>query len=143
MVKFPLKKSLLAGAHDRDLFKNMGGPFPQRPSLFHQFPLYFFLVAIPPRIWRSALFSLSISLTCWYSLRLMAGRRSLRSLCTVITNQNGAVQPWIAQQPQVNVDIPVFVHLDLLYDAPELGVGHPVYVRDVPDLPEGAVQDAL
>ena len=27
-------------------------------------PLYFFLVAIPPRIWRSALFSLRISLTC-------------------------------------------------------------------------------
>ena len=27
-------------------------------------PLYFFLVAMPPRMWRSALFSLRISFTC-------------------------------------------------------------------------------
>ena len=42
------------------------------PALFSvQVPLYFFRVAMPPRMWRSALFWSRISFTChtmWYGL---------------------------------------------------------------------------
>ena len=51
-----------------------------------QAPLYFFLVAMPPRMCRSALFSSRTRLACSYSGRLNPGRRSDRSLCFVVTN---------------------------------------------------------
>ena len=46
-------------------------------------PRYFLRVAMPPRIWRWALFTSSTSLTCKYSARLKRGSRSEISLWTV------------------------------------------------------------
>ena len=48
-----------------------------------QNPLYFFRVAMPPRMWRWALLTSSTSLTCKYSARLKRGSRSEMSLWTV------------------------------------------------------------
>lgn len=46
-------------------------------------PRYLRRVAMPPLMWRWALFSSNISLTCSHSGRLYSGSRSDRSLCTV------------------------------------------------------------
>ena len=46
-------------------------------------PLYFLLVAIPPRIWRSFLFFWSTTFTCFQSTGSLLLRRSVTSLCTV------------------------------------------------------------
>ena len=53
----------------------------KRPDLLHS--LVLFRVAMPPRMCRCALFSSSTAFTCRYKVRLKAGRRSARSLCTV------------------------------------------------------------
>ena len=50
---------------------------------FRHFPLYLILVAIPPLMWRSALFFSSTSLTWLYRGLLNCCRRSDKSLCTV------------------------------------------------------------
>ena len=65
------RRTLMLDAKSRKKFQN---------------PLYFFRVAMPPRMWRWALLTSSTSLTCKYRLRLNCGRRSCRSLCFVVTN---------------------------------------------------------
>lgn len=61
------------------------GPFLSRKTGFHV-PLYLRLVAIPPRMCRSALFRSRTSLTWRYRARLKAGSRWDRSLCFVVMN---------------------------------------------------------
>ena len=85
------------------------------PCIFYT-PLYFLRVAMPPRIWRWALFSSSTSLTCRYSVRLYIGRRSDRSLCTVVINQNCFIQAQIPKQTQVNIYVSVLIDFDFLND---------------------------
>ena len=52
-------------------------------------PRYFFRVAIPPRMWRWALFTSRTSFACRYSGRLNWGSRSEMSLCMAVTKWNG------------------------------------------------------
>ena len=47
---------------------------------------YFFLVAMPPRMWRWALFTASTSFTSWYRPLSMYFSRWDTSLCFVVTN---------------------------------------------------------
>ena len=79
-------------------------------------PRYFLRVARPPRMCRSALFMSSRARTCPYSPGFTRGRRSVRSLCTVVTNKNVFIQPKVAKEPEVNIYISVFIDLDFLYN---------------------------
>ena len=61
----------------------MSGPSKLYPFDFSYTPLYFNLVARPPRMCRSALLKSMTSLTCRYRGLLICSSRSDRSLCTV------------------------------------------------------------
>lgn len=54
-------------------------------------PLYFSLVAIPPLMCLSALFSSKISLTSCAKLGFIFSSLSLTSLCTDVTFRNGKI----------------------------------------------------
>lgn len=79
-------------------------------------PLYLRLVASPPLMCRSALLRSSRVRTCRYSAGLMRGRRSVRSLCTVVTNKNVFIKPEITEELEVNIYISVFIDLDFLHN---------------------------
>ena len=60
--------------------------------------LYFFCVASPPLMWRSALFSSRITLTCDASAGLIFMSLSLMSLCTVVVKMILFVKPYVGQK---------------------------------------------